>query len=92
MVKKGDAKTSIAELFKRDTENADELATVTAYSFARYLQSSQEKLSAFNKLCERISTSNQIPEPDDIAKFYGLDDTAALEKAWTAYVESAEFR
>jgi hypothetical protein len=73
-------------------ENADELATVTAYSFARYLQSSQEKLSAFNKLCERISTSNQIPEPDDIAKFYGLDDTAALEKAWTAYVESAEFR
>ena len=92
MVKKGDAKTSIAELFKRDTENADELATVTAYSFARFLQSSQEKLSAFNKLCERISTSNQIPEPDDIAKFYGLDDTAALEKAWTAYVESAEFR
>jgi hypothetical protein len=91
-VKKGDARAAIAELFGKDQETADEVTTVLAYSFARFLQSSQEKLSAFNKLCERISTSNQIPEPDDIAKFYGLENTAALEKAWVAYIESAEFR
>jgi len=91
-VKKGDAKTSLTDLFKRDSENADEMTTVLAYAFARFLQSSQEKLGSFNRLCERISTSNQIPEPDELAKFYGLEDGAALEKAWVAYMLSPEFR
>lgn len=91
-VKKGDAKTDLAALFKKDTESADEVTTVLAYSFARFLQSTQERLASFNKLCERISTSNQIPEPGEIAKFYGLEDAAALEKAWSEYILSPEFR
>ena len=92
LVKKGDAQPVIAELFKRDVENADTIATALAYSFARFLQSNQERLSAFNKLCERISTSNQIPEADDIAKFYGYESGAALQAAWKAFIESPEFR
>jgi len=91
-VRKGDAKTSLPSLFQQDAENADEIATVLAYSFARFLQSSQENLAAFNRLCERISTSNQIPEPAEIAKFYGLENAEALEKAWGAYIQSPEFR
>jgi hypothetical protein len=91
-VKKGEAKTDLNALFKKDTDSADEVTTVLAYSFARFLQSSQEKLASFNKLCERISTSNQIPEPAEIAKFYGFEDAAALEKAWSEYILSSEFR
>lgn len=91
-VKKGDAETSLSALFKKDGDSADEVTTVLAYSFARFLQSTQDRLASFNKLCERISTSNQIPEPAEIAKFYGYADAAALEKAWTEYILSNEFR
>jgi len=91
-VKKGDAKTDLKALFGKDRDSADDVTTVLAYSFARFLQHSQEHLASFNRLCERISTSNQIPEPDDIAKFYGLEDGAALEKAWSDYILSTEFR
>ena len=91
-VKKGEAKTDLKSLFAKNTDSADEITTVLAYSFARFLQSTQERLASFNKLCERISTSNQVPEPAELAKFYGYEDAAALEKAWVEYILSSEFR
>lgn len=91
-VKKGDIKVDLKSLFGHNRDSAKTETTVLAYSFARFLQSSQEKLASFNKLCERISTSNQIPEPDDIAQFYGLENGAALEKAWSDYILGGEFR
>ncbi len=92
LVRKGDIKLDLKSLFGHNTESAKIETTVLAYSFARFLQNSQESLASFNKLCERISTSNQIPEPSDIAKFYGYEDAAALEKAWSDYIMGAEFR
>jgi hypothetical protein len=64
---------------------------VLAYSFARYLENSPEHLSAFNALIQRISTSGQMPERDDIAKLYGLADGKALEEDWLKYINSPDF-
>lgn len=90
-IRKGDIKASLSSLFEATDDSANEKSNVLAYSFARYLQSTPERLSAFNKLIERISTSGQIPEPDDIAKIYGLADGKALEADWLKYVNSTDF-
>jgi hypothetical protein len=90
-VRKGDIKANLENLFSYDEKTADVKSNVLAYSFARYLESSPEHLSAFNTLIQRISTSGQVPEPDDIAKLYGLADGKALEADWLKYINSPDF-
>ena len=90
-VRKGDIKADLDNLFAHDQENADEKINVLAYSFARYLENSPEHLSAFNALVQRISTSGQMPDPNDIAKIYGLADGKALEADWIKYIGGPDF-
>ncbi len=90
-VRKGDIKADLENLFLHDQESADEKTNVLSYSFARYLENSPEHLSAFNALIQRISTSGQMPEPDDMAKIYGLADGKALEADWIKYITGPDF-
>jgi len=90
-VRKGDIKANLENLFLQNQESADEKINVLAYSFARYLENTPEHLSAFNALVQRISTSGQMPEPNDIAKIYGLADGKALEADWIKYITGPDF-
>lgn len=91
-IRKKDLKPSLSVLFASsiDDAKADDLAL--AYSFSRFLQSTPERHTAYGKVLERISTSRQVPDPGSIAKLYGLEDGAALEKAWLEYIGSGDFK
>ena len=49
-------------------------------------------VAAFSKLAGRISTSNQMPEPEDLAKIFGYANAAAMEADFQKYLLSTEFR
>lgn len=91
-IRKNDIKPNLTTLFasSRNDAKPDDLAL--AYSFSRFLQSTPERHTAYGKLMERISTSKQVPDPDTMAKIYGLEDAAGLEKAWLAFIDSGDFR
>jgi hypothetical protein len=91
-IRKGDITANLDNLFNQTQQSADEKVNVLAYSFARYLQHSPEYLSRFNALIERIDTSGQMPEADQIAKIYNLADAKALEADWIKYVTGPDFR
>jgi hypothetical protein len=92
LVRKGDVKPTLENVYLLTLDGADAKGNVLAYAWARYLQSSLPKLAAFNKLIERVSASNQMPEPPDLAKIYGFEDTAAMEADFLKYLTSTDFR
>lgn len=91
-LRKGLVKPSLKSLYEATAENATEDIFALSYAFSRYLQSTPDRLTAFNRLCQRINTSSQIPVPDEVAKIYGLEDGDALEKDWIAWMDSNDFR
>lgn len=83
---------NLDEVFRVKGNDASSRNVVFAYAFCRFLQSTPERLSAFNKLCQKIDVANQVPDIEEIAKLYGYADAAALKKAWIAWMDSGEFR
>jgi hypothetical protein len=92
LIRKGEVKPTIENVFLLTRETASPKDNVLAYAWARYLQSSIPRLGNFNKLIQRISTSSQVPEPGDVAKIYGFDSAAAMEADFAKYLASPEFR
>ena len=92
LIRKGDVKPTLENVYALTRETADAKSNVLAYAWARYLQSTPPRLACFSKLFQRISTSHQIPEPADLAKIYGFDSAAALEADFAKYLASPEFR
>lgn len=93
MIKKGGEWTpKLQELYTTKRNDAKTKDIVFAYAFARFLQSTPERLTAFNKLCQKMDVSHQVPALDDIGRIYGYADAATLEKAWVAWImNGAEF-
>ncbi len=91
-IRKGDVKPVLINLFGASRNDAKPDDMALAYSFSKYLQSTPQRHTAYGKLMERISTSHQVPDPDGVAKIYGLEDGKALEKDWIDFVNSGDFR
>lgn len=51
-----------------------------------------ERLSAFNRLCQKIDVANQVPDVGDIGKLYGFDDAEAFKKGFIDWLNGPEFR
>jgi hypothetical protein len=85
-------KPDLTALFATTGQSPSQAEIVFSYAFSRFLQSTPARLSAFNKLCQQIDVSNQVPELGDIGKMYGYADGPALEKAWIAWMDSGEFK
>lgn len=83
---------NLDEVFRLSRNDASTRNVVYAYAFARFLQSTPERLSAFNKLCQKIDVANQVPDLEEIAKIYGYADAAAFRTAWIAWMDSSDFR
>lgn len=92
LIRKGEVKPTFDTMWLLTREVAQPKDNVLAYAWARYLQSTLPRMSNFNKLIQRISTSNQIPEPVDVAKIYGFDSAEALQADFQKYLASPEFR
>lgn len=92
LIRKGEVKPTIEAVFLLTREGTDPKGNALAYAWARYLQNGIPKLGSFNKLVQRISTSNQVPEPDDVAKIYGFDSAALMEADFAKYLASPDFR
>ena len=92
LIRKGDVKPTLELLYAMEAASADEKGIALTYGFSRYLQSTLPRLSAYNKLAQRISTSHQMPDPESLAKLYGFDTAAAMEADLLKYLTSAEFR
>ncbi len=92
LVRKGDVKPTLDVLYAMEANSADEKGIALTYAFARYLESTLPRLSAFSKLAQRISTSNQMPDQETLAKLYGFDTAAALEADFLKYLTGTEFR
>lgn len=93
MIKKGgEWAPNLDELMKIKQNDARTRDIVFAYAFCRFLQSTPERLTAFNKLCQKIDVANQVPDLEEIAKIFGYESASALKTAWVAWMESTEFR
>ena len=93
MMKKGGEWTpDLTKLMATKSNDARQRDIVFAYAFVYFLQSTQERITAFNKLCQKIDVANQVPDIEEIAKIYGYENGDALKKAWVAWMESVEFK
>ncbi len=92
LVRKGDVKPTLELLYSMEAGSADEKGIALAYAFSRYLESTLPRLSNFSKMAQRISTSRQMPDAENLAKIYGFETAAAMEADFVKYITSPEFR
>jgi len=90
--KEGPWKPDLATLFRIKDNDARQADNVFAYAFSRFLQSTPERLTAYNKLCQKIDTANQVPDLSEIATLYGYESADALQKAWEMWMDSGDFK
>ena len=93
LVKKEKVLPSLAGLYRvnRASELTPEL-TVLMYGFARYMQSTPDRISKFSKVMERVDTSRSIPVPEEMAKLFGFETVKEFEDDWIAYLKSTAFK
>ena len=92
MKKGGQWAPNLDTLFKTKDNDARQADIVFAYAFAYFLQSTPERLTAFNKLCQKIDTARQVPAIEEIATLYGYPSADAFKKAWTDFLSSPDFK
>ncbi len=92
LVRKDKVKPSIDALYRLKEDGMSPTDCVLTYAFSRYLQSTVGRLANYATLCERIETSNAMPEQIELAKIYGFDSVKAMEDDWIAYMNSSAFR
>jgi hypothetical protein len=90
--KEWEPNANLAELWVTSGQDPATRNVVFAYAFVYFLQSTPERLTAFNKLCQKVDVAKQVPELDEIAKLYGYADEAALKKAWIEWMSSGDFK
>ena len=93
LVKKEKVSPSLAALYRvnRASELTPEL-TVLMYGFARYMQSTPDRISKFSKVMERVDTSRSIPVPLEMAKVFGFETVQEFETDWINYLKSSAFK
>ena len=92
MLRRDKLKPDIQALYDTTAQGANLESNVLAYAFSRYLQSNSARVANYAKLLEKIDTSSQIPEPEELAKLYGFADVAALQADWVTFMKSGEFK
>jgi hypothetical protein len=92
MVRKGDVVPNLSKMLKWEGKDLTPERLVTIYSFAYYLQTTPQRMTAFATLVRRIETSDQVPPPEEIAKIYGFESAEAMEEDWITFVKSTKFK
>lgn len=70
----------------------DPTKLVTIYAFSYYMQSDSQRLSSYSRMIRRIETSNQVPEPIEIARLFGFESVEDFNADWKEFVLKGDFR
>ncbi len=92
LVRSGKVPVELAPMLKWKAEELTPERLVLIYSFAYYMQSDLKRLADFAKLVRRVESSNQIPDPDEIARIFGFDSAEKLEADWAEFIKSGSFK
>jgi len=93
LVKKGKVIPKLQQTLNLKTaDDLDPEKLVTMYALSCYLQSTQPRIAAYAKLCRRINTSDQVPAPSELVKFFGFETVEAFEKDWVEFIKSRDFK
>ncbi|MFC7335543.1 hypothetical protein ACFQY0_00020 [Haloferula chungangensis] len=92
LVKREKVKPDIEQMLSWKSTDLDPEKLVLIYSFGYYCNSTPKRLSGFANLVRRVETSNQIPEPIELAKIMGFDSVEALQEDWIEFVVSSSFK
>lgn len=92
LVRKGDVKLSLAETLGWQSEDLEPAKLVTIYALSNYMQSDSKRLSAYSRMIRRIESSNQIPEPVEVARIFGHETVEKFDEDWTEFVLKGDFR
>jgi|TARA_B110000908_G_scaffold75455_1_gene90860 hypothetical protein len=93
LVKKDKIKLQLLQTLNLESpKDLDPVKLVTMYSLSYFMQSTQPRIAAYAKLCRRINTSDQVPAPSELVKFFGYETVDAFEKDWTEFVKSRDFK
>jgi hypothetical protein len=91
-VRRGKVEPNFEAMLTWRQDQLDPEKLVLIYSFAYWAESTPKRLSAFARMVRRVESSNQIPEPIEIAKLFGFESVEELQKDWTEFVKSPEFK
>lgn len=92
MVRKGDIKLDLTDTLKWTATDLDPTKLVSIYAFGYYMQSDSKRLSSYSQMIRRIESSNQIPEPIEIARIFGHESVEEFNADWTEFVIKGNFR
>lgn len=92
MVRRGTVEPELEPMLRWRSEELNPERLVLIYSFAYYMQSDLQRLTAYANMIRRIESSNQIPPAIEIAKIFGFETVEELENDWKAFIISRDFR
>ena len=92
LVRRGNHKLDLEEVLKWSVNDLDPGKLVTIYAFSYYMQSDAKRLSSYASMVRRIESSNQIPEPIEIARIFGHESVEAFNEDWAKFVVEGSFR
>ncbi|SHK00364.1 hypothetical protein SAMN02745181_3004 [Rubritalea squalenifaciens DSM 18772] len=92
LVRKNKVTPKLDDMLQLDVTQLDPEKLVLMYSFSAYMQSTPKRIAAYSKLTRRIHTSNQIPDPSEMARIFGFETVEAFQKDWAEFIMSKDFR
>ena len=92
LVRSGKVAAELDPMLKWKAEELTPERLVLIYSFAYYMQSDLKRLADFAKLVRRVESSDQIPDPEEIARIFGFDSVEKLEADWMEFIKSGSFK
>jgi hypothetical protein len=92
MVRGGKVAVKLEPMLKWKSDELNPERLVLIYSFAYYMQSDSKRLASFAKMIRRIESSNQVPPAEEIAKIFGFESVADLEKDWETFIQEGDFQ
>ena len=92
LVRRGKVKPDFVAMLGWDQSQLDPEKLVLIYSFGYFVQSTPKRLSGFARMVRRVESSNQIPEPIEIARLFSFDSVEAMQKEWIEFIKSKDFK
>jgi hypothetical protein len=92
LVKKGDVKVDLTATLDMDFKDGTPANMALMYAFSYYMQSSNLRLTEYDRLVKEIAAHHKMLEPVEIAKIYGFDSVEAFNADWTQFILGGDFK
>lgn len=92
LVRRGNIELDLEDTLSWSAADLDPEKLVTIYAFGYYMQSDSKRLSSYSQMIRTIETSNQIPDPSEIARMFGFESVEDFNADWKEFVVSGNFR